>query len=632
MLFGKRVVALCISRIHDLENCRFVMELNEKLRKQNCSLWVYVINTDLYWNDTEYNAETSVFELIDYAHTDVVIIMDEKIKSRKTADSIIQDAQTHHVPVIITDGTHENCSDVRFDYRRGFELIVRHVFEHHHVEHPHFMGGIPNNPFSDERMEVYRQVVEEYGIPFSEDMVSYGHFWAKPAKAATAELLTREQLPDAIFCANDIMAINVCAVLTEHGVRIPEDVIVTGFDGIDEINFSTPAISSVRCGTSGMTKTVFAAVMDALDGKPPKSYLVEPDLLLNRSCGCTPDEDSQGLDHMHSFNDRFYRYQDDNRALTDMCERMQSFSSIEASSYTLFGDVLQDLCCLINQSCTDDTKDYFAAKREPSFEDRMLLFFDTDQQPFLQYEMQRSDVIPKLQEVMENGYPLIFSALDFMNVPIGYLCFHFKEYEVTDYCKLPQIVTTLSIGLGGFINRQYQNHLIHKIEEMYRYDPLTGLCNRLSFSKDFEALCEKHGDSGMPLTVLLSDLDGLKHINDDYGHAAGDNAIASAAAALRFACPPNALCVRFGGDEMIAIIPGDCDGDTIVKQIHQYLADYNMHSGLPYQLTTSVGLYRTKLCKKMDFEVLLRNADQAMYTIKQRKKRGQLHAARERQN
>ena len=193
-------------------------------------------------------------------------------------------------------------------------------------------------------------------------------------------------------------------------------------------------------------------------------------------------------------------------------------------------------------------------------------------------------------------------------------------------------MTTLSIGLGGFINRQYQNHLIHKIEEMYRYDPLTGLCNRLSFSKDFEALCEKHGDSGMPLTVLLSDLDGLKHINDDYGHAAGDNAIASAAAALRFACPPNALCVRFGGDEMIAIIPGDCDGDTIVKQIHQYLADYNMHSGLPYQLTTSVGLYRTKLCKKMDFEVLLRNADQAMYTIKQRKKRGQLHAARERQN
>ncbi|MBQ4466032.1 MAG: GGDEF domain-containing protein, partial [Oscillospiraceae bacterium] len=619
MIHGKHIVSLCISRLHDLENARFIMQLNKLLSSHGCSLWIYGINVDLYWNEEEYNAESSVFDLIDYEHSDVIVVMDEKIKSRRVADSIIEKALSSGIPLILADGVHEGCSEVRYNYADSFEKIVRHLFDVHHIQRPHFMAGIPDNPFSDERMEVFHRVVEEYGIPYSkETMVSYGYFWAKPAKAATAEILSRPVIPDAIICANDIMAINVCSVIQEHGLRVPEDIIVTGFDGIDEINFSNPTITSALCGTSGMSKSIFEAVMEAIDGKPAHEFLVSPDLLINCSCGC--NRDAQVLDHRHSFNDRFYRYQDDNRALSDMCERMQSFSSIEESGYTLFGDVLTDVCCLINMSCTDCTKDYFREKRTAAFDDDMLLFFDTDQNPFRQTPMQRSDVIPHLKEVMDKGFPLIFTALDFMNVPMGYLCFHFQEYEITDYSKIPDIVTTLSIGIGGFINRQYQSHLVRQIEAMYRYDPLTGLCNRLSFNKDFEALCQEHGNENLPLTMLLSDLDGLKPINDNYGHAAGDSAIATVAAALKFSCPPQALCVRFGGDEMIAVFTGKYDGRVISEKIEQYLADYNARSGLPYDISASIGICRTTLRTNTDFEAVMHKADQSMYEIKQKRK------------
>ena len=622
MIDGKRMIALCISRLFDQENARFITELNQFLRPHDCSLWIYNINTDLYWEEDAVasNAEVAVFDLIDYERTDAVIIMDEKIKSRTVADSIIRKALAHGIPTILTDGTHDGCSEVRFDYAGGFERVMRHVLEFHTVHRPHFMGGIPDNPFSLEREAVFRRLVEEYGIPFSKDMVSYGYFWSKPAQAATEELLRRDVLPDVIFCANDVMAINAASVLQAHGLRIPEDILITGFDGIDEIGYTTPTITSALCGTSGMSESVFHAVMDALTpGSTPKHYKVRPRLLRNHSCGCQFC-DSADRNRTYTFNDRFYRYQDDNRLLSDMCERMQTFDSIEDSCYSLFGSVLTDMCCIINQSCTDFTTDYFASQREKPFDDEMLLFLDTDQIPFAQRSFLRRDVIPDLETVMAHGYPLIFNALSFMNHPMGYLCFHFRGYEVMEYCKISHIVSCLSLGLGGFINRQYQSYLTQRIELMYRLDPLTGLCNRLSFSRDFEALCQSKGDQELPLTVLLSDLDGLKTINDRFGHAAGDHAIHTVAAALLSACPPDALSVRFGGDEMVAVIPGECDGNTIRQQILDYLAAYNAGSDLPYRIDSSIGVTHTTLTSDTDFEALLKRADASMYTIKQQKK------------
>ena len=622
MLHGKRVISLCMSRLHDIDNARFVAQLNQLLAKENCSLWIFNLNSDLYWNDSEYHAETAVFDLIDYEHSDAVIVMDEKIKCRRVADGIIEKSQKAGIPVVIVDGSHAGCSEVRYDYGSGFEKIVRHVLEEHHVRRPHFMGGTPDNPFSLERERMFKKVIAEYGIPFTEDMVSYGEFWTKPAKAAAEQIASRSVLPEAVICANDIMAFNVCEVMTAHGIRIPEDMLVTGFDGMDEIYFSTPSLSSVLCGVSGLSESVAQAVLDSMAHPGHyREYPVEPQLLLNCSCGCGSDAQITHLGHSHSFNDRFYRYQDDNRELAEMCEEMQTISSITESVTTLRGTSLQDVCCVINKRCLDYSEDYFRPDAPCNFDDTMLLFLDTDQPSFRQHDFPRSDEIPNLKDTMTREYPLIFSEMDYMSIPIGYMCFHFQEYEITNYCKLPQVVSALSIGLGGFINRQYQQYLVRRIEEMYRYDSLTGLCNRMSFSRDFEKLREREGGKHLPLTVVMSDLDGLKQINDRFGHAAGDHAISTVATALQMSCPHDALCVRFGGDEMVALIPGECDTAGLAENITRFLADYNASSMLPYQISTSLGISHTVLEKDTDFETLIREADQQMYAIKQERKK-----------
>ena len=168
---------------------------------------------------------------------------------------------------------------------------------------------------------------------------------------------------------------------------------------------------------------------------------------------------------------------------------------------------------------------------------------------------------------------------------------------------------------------RYQQYLFEKLENMYKYDHLTGLYKRQGFTNALAKLKEDLKDDKKPLTVIMADLDGLKYINDTFGHSAGDNAIAVTAAALKEACPEDALCLRFGGDEMLAFVVGGCRTDGILQSIKNKLDEYNASSGLEYEVHASCGEYQTVLDKKSDMEELVKKADMAMYENKRVSKR-----------
>lgn len=595
------------------------MDLNEKLKQHHCRLWIYHINTDLYWEEDTSRPEASVFDLVDFEIADAVIIMDEKIKSRRVSDMLIAKAKAHHVPAVVVDGKHPDCTSVNFDYRSGFEAVVRHVLDVHHVKNPYLVAGISGNPFSDEREEIFKQLLAEYGIPFHENRIKYGMFWAKPAIEATEEILSSGDMPDAVICANDIMAINVSNTLRSHGIRVPEQVIVTGFDGIEEIYFSVPNMTSVRCGCSDLSGSVYHAVIHALEHPGQTEQIsAKPFLLCSDSCGCgNPD----GKRRIFSFNDRFYRYQDDSQVLYEVSERMQTCNTLFDAGCCLFCDQLHDMTILLNDWCTDETKNHFQKAGHEHFTENMFLFFETGQNDFQQMHLPKADIIPHLEEYMQKDYPLIFNAVGFMGVPLGYACFHFPDYEVINYCKLPQIINILGSGIGGYINARYQSYLMKQLEFIYRYDALTGLLNRMSFIREFSKLCESLRGQEAQITAVLSDLDNLKFINDKFGHNAGDNAIRVSALALKQSCPEDALCVRFGGDEMLAVFTGQTDISRVRNQIQHYLSDYNQSSGLEYQVSSSIGAYTVRLNPDTDLEQIVHGADQLMYSEKIKKKK-----------
>ena len=204
MLFGQHIVALCIPRIHDSTNHEFITSLNKHLIERDCRLLVYSTPSELYLNSVDEQGEKSVFELINYNITDAIIIHDEAIKNKEVVNELISKAHQYNIPVITIGGEHDGCTSVKFDYSTGFESVVRHVLRDHHVTDFHFIAGIRNNIFSEERIQVVRKVAQEFNVPFSDEDVSYGEFWSKPTEEALEALFTRRRrLPRAIICAND---------------------------------------------------------------------------------------------------------------------------------------------------------------------------------------------------------------------------------------------------------------------------------------------------------------------------------------------------------------------------------------------------------------------------------------------
>ncbi len=87
------------------------------------------------------------------------------------------------------------------------------------------------------------------------------------------------------------------------------------------------------------------------------------------------------------------------------------------------------------------------------------------------------------------------------------------------------------------------------------HDALTGLFNRRGFDEVLKILLEKAETAGDKLTVMVFDIDGLKEINDQFGHNAGDKVIKAVAASIKETGPEGSLSARIGGDEFALIIP-----------------------------------------------------------------------------
>ena len=620
MIFEKKIVALCTSRIYDPEAHLFIEKLGEALRSENIGLFIYTISSDLYWNEDVFSSQTYVFDLIPYDKVDYIVFMDEKIKSRRIGEKIIARASDHSVPVVVIDGHYKDTVSVCFDFACGFEKIVRHMIEYHNVRRPHFMAGIKDNYFSDQRIGIFRKVISENGIPFDDSMISYGDFWALPAKRAMQAVIDRGDSFDAVICANDIMAINVAEVLKNNGISVPGQVLVSGFDGYDDVKYSDPKISTMNCRIDILAETAAELIVkNTVTENIGKVHYVIPQEQYDESCGCICCDDGSNV-FIDTFNDKFYRYQDDITVFHEITVNMQISDSPEKAVSFLSGELMHDMCCIADRSCFVREKHYFAEPPADIGSKELCVIYDSYAPENGITPLEEGGIVPDMKARLDSGYPLIFSILDFLHKPLGYVCYTFRDYNITDYSKVPSISNAVSMGLGGFINMRYQKYLSDKLEEVYKNDSLTGLYNRTAFNFSFNEIKNDPSNYGKTINIIMADLDGLKFINDNFGHDAGDIAISTSASALRNACPPGALLLRFGGDEMIAVILGECDEKGVLDRIEDYLKNFNRYSDLPYKVAASCGYYRTVFTEDFEFEAAVKLADEKMYSNKKMRK------------
>jgi diguanylate cyclase (GGDEF)-like protein/PAS domain S-box-containing protein len=158
------------------------------------------------------------------------------------------------------------------------------------------------------------------------------------------------------------------------------------------------------------------------------------------------------------------------------------------------------------------------------------------------------------------------------------------------------------------------------LESLSLIDELTGLYNR----RGFLAVTDQHvaairRDNKIPI-MLYADLDGLKQINDSYGHHEGDRALAAAAQILKETFRSSDILARLGGDEFVALaaIEEDEGAESLTDRLQEQFAASNGLRSRPYSLSVSVGVAHFE-DDRYSIEDLMAQADQAMYEEKRRK-------------
>jgi LacI family transcriptional regulator len=202
-------------------------------------------------------------------------------------DNIINELTESAIPIVFYDvGTPGgNITKIRVNYRKGMERVAEYLVALGHTDFAFIGHHSVLGPIDERRRAVSDQITTV--CPKAKVRVTASADGLEGGREAAAELLSTGAPPTAIICVNDIMAVGVMKELREHGLRIPEDVSITGFDNIKLAEFCYPALTTVHIPRDLIGHTIFTSLVPdesghALEGR---EIVINPELVLRDSTG-----------------------------------------------------------------------------------------------------------------------------------------------------------------------------------------------------------------------------------------------------------------------------------------------------------------------------------------------------------
>ncbi|MEO8284997.1 MAG: LacI family DNA-binding transcriptional regulator [Chloroflexota bacterium] len=201
---------------------------------------------------------------------------------------ILQNLERRDVPFVLIDRLVNSvvADSVRGDSKSGAYDMTTHLLSTGY-RRIGMLGGPLTISTTEERVAGYTEALADAGIPADSHLVLYGHFTEGWGYQATLELMSRERRPDALFAANNTIALGVLEALRVMGLRVPQDVAVVCFDDTTQFSagkFLTTAMQPAR----EIGRVAINLLLDRLaDPKRDVQDIVLPtELVIRSSCGC----------------------------------------------------------------------------------------------------------------------------------------------------------------------------------------------------------------------------------------------------------------------------------------------------------------------------------------------------------
>lgn len=630
-----KVVALCIAKFNGNEQKELIDLFYKVCEKRNFRLHIFSTMTDFYFENLTDPGEIQIFDLMEPERYDAVVIFTSSFKRLDIAEDIAKKVIKSGTPCFALMGNINGCINMNIDFDDSFEMVVRHMVEYHKPKHINFIAGTIGNVYSEERLEVFKKVLRENNIPVEEDRIGYGDFWEMPTEQVMNQFLESGKPIDAIICANDSMAMEVCRQLEKADIRVPEDIIVSGFDGIALEKYHYPRLATCQQDLVRFCELLGEAIDDVSDQLPiENSYEVGCIFRAGQSCGChSLNTNTITLGELGKayFNARRHEAVMGSNVET-FYEKIPSLVAEDKMAATwnmlcylhksyVSGDFV---LALNNDFIGDDTEIWPSVRplglsdEHHYYTDKMVVAFEYfNEEKATGVTIRKTDLVPDYDKYADKREILMFLPFHVQGSTTGYVAEGFVPGKF-EYFMLYAYVMNLRHVVEMHKYRLDQQNL-------YSTDQLTKLLNRKGFYRHMESRIKHAIKNQKKLAVISVDMNWLKQINDTFGHKEGDFALAKIGTILENAVGEYGVCTRFGGDEFaIALVDDNAEerAKSVINEIQTKLDEFNMSDKKPYPLSVSKGyVVHIPDNSRYQLERFIVEADREMYKDKAEFKR-----------
>ncbi len=561
--------------------------------------------------------ERAIFDLPELSDFDGVVLLMATIPTAACREQLREKLSCcPNIPLVTIDSKTDNSIRIDFEDQNSVREIMTHLLEEHHIRNAAFVTGPEESSVAMRRYEACMQVLAEHGITVHDADVIEGSWVRESGYQAAEKLLSgKRPLPDAIICGNDDMAFGVIERLKEAGLHVPEDVKITGFDALREAEGR---------GLTTVRRPVFEAGQKAVElltewfetGRPDVEVVRLPtQVVYGHSCGCT-------LDGMRAT--AYVRLLSDER-------RMVEWTLRQAASY--FGALSgvsgrEDAGAQINQFAKTMNLPLLYVCVDPAFpstalntrgtsypREMQLLAGWKDRRPETQQRFDTRKLLPLLEEERAEPLALVFSPLYALDMNLGYTVCDVMHANGYAYYSL---LTLLAGALTSLSLQTTIRAYAAVLENRSTHDPMTGLYNRLGFEQNVPRVFEKAKREGRCFAVVSCDMDGMKAINDRYGHLTGDKAIARMGRALQSLERCGLMCIHISGDEFLAVgtVADTRAAQDLLPTLRDGIDHLNRNDPWLCDIGASMGVYAAIPKPNDQLNDYLMYADRRMYEEK----------------
>ena len=572
-------------------------------------------------------SEYAIYQLADLRQFDGLLIQGNQIVLKRVRDELGERIRQSGIPAVAIDCPLPGCWLAGVDNEKAQHDITEHLILHHGARRMVYLTGLLDNgcPEAQQRLEGFRKACRENHIPPEEtEIIECTWRTSDGFTVATQWVESGKPMPDAFVCANDDMALGLMEALEEKGYRVPQEVAVTGFDGLTSAELSSPTLSTVFRDNKMLNYRALDFLIRKIDGREKAESLTFPfGISCVESCGCEETGVHSFLRKKYfrqvRFLKNFYILQDELAAELFEANDLIDLMDIVEDNKEIFGCNNAYMC--INDYYFDNYDKNNWHQDSKSFGEEMVLaacgrswISKERNRPYIRFP--RKGLLP--ESLMQQERFIIFYPLHYNTYSIGYLALD----GISEAAKLNlhmSIFSFLEIAIENARKKCLLRQFNDFLDNLYVHDALTGLYNRFGYERygqhTFDTFMMQDGGA----QIMFIDLDYLKQINDRYGHEIGDEAIRGAAKTIQAACGERDFMMRYGGDEFLVIASvREKDLEAVLQRA---VDEYNAANGEnPFTLSLSVGIICASSRENRSLEECVQAADALMYEQKSRRK------------